>query len=81
MKKPAYKLTLIASMLAIASVMTVPALRAADADADKAAKKAKKEAADLAKYDKNGNGKLDPDEEAMRKADADKKKEEKKKKN
>ena len=79
MKKPASKLTLIASLLAVACMLTVPSLQAAD-DAEKAAKKAKKEAADLKKYDKNANGKLDPDEEAARKADADKAKEERKKK-
>jgi hypothetical protein len=79
MKKPASKLTLIASMLAVACMMTVPAVQAAD-DAEKAAKKAKKAAADLKKYDKNQNGKLDPDEEATMKADVEKAKAEKKKK-
>lgn len=79
MKKPASKLTLIASMLAVAFAVTVPAVQAAD-DAEKAAKKAKKQAADLKKYDKNQNGKLDPDEEAARMADVEKAKAEKKKK-
>jgi capsule polysaccharide export protein KpsE/RkpR len=67
-------------MLAVACMLTVPALHAADSDAEKAAKKAKKAAADLKKYDKNGNGKLDPDEEAAMKADQEKAKAEKKKK-
>ena len=79
MKKIVSKLTLIASMLAVACMLTVPALQAAD-DAEKAAKKAKKAEADLKKYDKNANGKLDPDEEAALKADVEKQKAEKKKK-
>ncbi len=79
MKKPASKLTLIASVLAVACMMAVPAVQAAD-DAEKAAKKAKKAEADLKKYDKNANGKLDPDEEAALKADVEKAKAEKKKK-
>jgi hypothetical protein len=79
MKKPASKLTLIASLLAVACMLTVPAVQAAD-DAEKAAKKAKKAEADLKKYDKNANGKLDPDEEAALKADVEKQKAERKKK-
>lgn len=79
MKKPASKLTLIASLFAVAFTMTVPAVQAAD-DAEKAAKKKAKQEADLKKYDKNGNGKLDPDEEAALKADVEKAKAEKKKK-
>lgn len=80
MKKLSSKITLLASVLAVAGMFIVPALRAADDDATKAAKKAKKAAADLKKYDKNGNGKLDPDEEAALKADVEKAKAEKKKK-
>ena len=76
MKKLTSKLTLLASVLAVACMFTVPAVRAAD-DAEKAAKKAKKEAADLKKYDKNGNGKLDPDEIEAMKADQAKMKAEK----
>ena len=76
MKKPASKLILIAGMLAIACMLTVPAVHAASDDA----KAEKKKKADLKKYDKNANGKLDPDEEAALKADAEKKKAEKKKK-
>ena len=79
MKKSTSKLTLILSVFAVACAFTVPAVNAAD-DADKAAKKAKKAAADLKKYDKNGNGKLDPDEEAALKADVEKAKAEKAKK-
>lgn len=78
MKKSASKLTLIATMIAAAFVFAVPA-NAAD-DAAKAEKKKKAEEARLKKYDKNGNGKLDPDEEAAAKADAEKKKADKKKK-
>ena len=68
MKKPASKIALIVGALAIACMFTVPAVRAAN-DAEKAAKKAKRDADNLKKYDKNGNGKLDPDEEAAMKAD------------
>lgn len=80
MKKPASKLILLAGMLAIAGMFTVPAVRAADDDAAKAEKKKKKAEADLKKYDKNHNGKLDPDEEAALKADLEKQKADKKKK-
>lgn len=79
MKKLTSKITLLASLLAVAGMFTVPAVRAAD-DAEKAAKKKAKQEADLKKYDKNGNGKLDPDEEAALKADVEKAKAEKKKK-
>lgn len=83
MNKFTSKVTLLASVLAVAGLFLAPAARAADEKADaaaKAEKKAKKDAADLKKYDKNGNGKLDPDEEAALKADAEKAKAEKKKK-
>jgi hypothetical protein len=84
MKKPASKLTLIAGLLAIACTLTVPAVRAADDKKDdpavKAEKKAKRDAEMQKKYDKNQNGKLDPDEEAAMKADMEKAKAEKKKK-
>src|SRR5215208_4700324 len=83
MKKPAPKLTLIAGMLAIACMLSIPAVRAADDKKDdmtKAEKKAKRDAENLKKYDKNANGKLDPDEEAALKADQEKAKNEKKKK-
>lgn len=78
MKKSASKLTLIATMIAAAFVFAVPASAQDDA---KAEKKKKQQEAALKKYDKNKNGKLDPDEEAARKADAEKAKEAKKKKN
>ncbi len=80
MNKFTSKVTLLASVLAVAGMFIVPAARAADDAATKAEKKAKKDAADLKKYDKNGNGKLDPDEEAALKADMEKAKAEKKKK-
>ena len=79
MKKLSSKITLLASILAVAGMFTVPAVRAAD-DAEKAAKKAKRDADNLKKYDKNANGKLDADEEAKMKADMEKAKAEKKKK-
>lgn len=80
MKLPASKkLTLIAGMFAVACMLVVPAVHAATNDA-KADKKKKKAEADLKKYDKNANGKLDPDEEAALKADVEKQKSDKKKK-
>lgn len=79
MKTPVSKLILAASLFAVACAFTLPTVQAAD-DAEKAAKKKKKEEADLKKYDKNGNGKLDPDEKAALEADVKKAKEEKKKK-
>ena len=78
MKQPASKLILIAGMLATACMFTVPSANAADDD--KSEKKKKKAEADLKKYDKNANGKLDPDEEAALKADVEKQKADKKKK-
>jgi len=66
MKNSASKITLILSVLALAGAFFVPAVSAQD---DAAAKKAKREAANLKKYDKNGNGKLDADEEAQMKKD------------
>jgi hypothetical protein len=80
MKTPASKLTLIASALAMACLLTVPVVNAASDDA-KAEKKQKKTEADLKKYDKNANGKLDPDEEAALKADTEKQKNGKRRKN
>ena len=77
MKIPASKLILAASLFAVACAFTLPTVQAAD-DAEKAAKKKKKEEADLKKYDKNANGKLDPDEKAALEADVKKAKEEKK---
>jgi len=79
MNKLSSTVTLLASVLAVAGMFIVPSLRAAD-DAEKAAKKAKRDAENLKKYDKNGNGKLDADEEALMKADMEKAKAEKKKK-
>lgn len=66
MKKPATKLTLILSMLALSGAFIVPVAQAQD---DKAAKKAKREADMLKKYDANKNGKLDADETAKMKED------------
>jgi hypothetical protein len=79
MKTPASKLLLISGLLATACMFAVPAVNAASDDA-KAEKKKQKTAADLKKYDKNANGKLDPDEEAALKADVEKQKNEKKRK-
>jgi hypothetical protein len=77
MKKLTSKLTLIASMLAVACMFTAPALRAEDT---KEQKKAKREADALKKYDKNKDGKLDDTEKATMKADQEKAKAEKAKK-
>jgi hypothetical protein len=85
MKKLTSKITLLASVLAVACMFTTPILRAQGDDAaakakaeKKAENKAKRDADNLKKYDKNGNGKLDPDEEAAMKADQEKAKAEKK---
>ena len=66
-------------MLAIACMLVVPAVHAASDDA-KAEKKKKSAEADLKKYDRNANGRLDPDEEAAMKADAERQKAERKRK-
>jgi hypothetical protein len=66
MKKSASKITLILSVLAMAGAFIVPSAMAQD---DKAAKKAKRDAEMLKKYDANKNGKLDPDEEKKMKDD------------
>ena len=79
MNKPASRLTLLAGVLATACVLTVPPAHGANDDGK--ADKKKKAEADLKKYDKNANGKLDPDEEAAMKADAEKQKSGKKRKN
>lgn len=66
-------------MLAVTCMLTVPVVHAANDEA-KAEKKKNKAEVDLRKYDRNANGKLDPDEEAALKADVEKQKAEKKKK-
>jgi hypothetical protein len=68
MKNPASRRTLFAGLIAVACIVTVSVLRAASDDAA-AEKKKEKDQADLRKYDRNANGKLDPDEEAARRAD------------
>jgi len=77
MKTSVSKLTLLISVLAVSSWFTAPVVRAAgdatDAKAQKAADaKAKHDAEVLRKYDKNGNGILDPEEQAARQANVDK---------
>lgn len=78
MKKLTSKVTLLASLLAVAGMFVVPAVRAADDAATKAEKKAKRDAENLKKYDKNKDGKLDETETAAMKADQEKMKAEKK---
>jgi len=80
MKKPASRIILVVGLFAVACGFAAPALRAADTDAEKAAKKKQKEEAALKKYDKNGNGKLDPDEKAAMEADLKKARDAKQKK-
>jgi hypothetical protein len=67
------------AMLVVAGVLAVPALRAAEKTTPAAEKKetaAEKKARlareELAQYDKNKNGKMDPDELAAEKADKNK---------
>ena len=72
MKKLSTTATLLASVLALACMFTVPSVKAdqnKDEAAAKAERKAKRDAENLKKYDKNGNGKLDADEEAAMKED------------
>jgi hypothetical protein len=78
MKTPAPRLVAIASAMAVVSMLALSAY-GADKE-DPAAKKSKRDAEILRKYDKNGNGKLDPDEEAAMKADQARAKAPKKKK-
>ena len=69
MKNPASKLTLIIGLFAL-GVLAATAIAAERRDeAPAKSEKAKQDAENLKKYDKNGNGKLDPDEEAAMKAD------------
>lgn len=67
---------LFAGALAFTGLFTAPMVRAQDDQAAKkekaAERKAKRDADLLKKYDKNGNGKLDADEEAAVKADQEK---------
>ncbi len=75
MPKLISKLALATAALAIACVFAAPIVRAADEKADAAAKAEKKKKRDeetIKKYDKNGNGRLDPNEEAALKADQEK---------
>lgn len=66
MKKAAVTFVAIAAALFVASAVAAPAGR--PGDKEDAAKKAKRDEA-IRKYDRNGNGKLDPDEEAAMRAD------------
>jgi hypothetical protein len=77
MKTPTSRLVLILGLLAFGSFM-IPAAGAADEG--KSSNKKQKEEADLRKYDRNQNGKLDPDEKAALEADLKKEQEEKEKK-
>ena len=77
MKTSASKITLLVSLFAAFSMFAAPMVRAGDETTDaksqKAAEeKAKHDAEVLKKYDKNGNGVLDPDEAAARQANVDK---------
>jgi hypothetical protein len=58
--------------LAAAAVVFAPAIRAADKAETAAAKKAKEDQANLEKYDRNHDGKLDDEEKAVMKADQEK---------
>lgn len=80
MPKLTPKLVLLAGALAVAGVFTIPLVQAAEKSAAEKAEAKKKDAENLRKYDRNRNGKLDPDEEAQLKADRQKAKAEKKKK-
>ena len=80
MKKSVSNIVLFASLLTLAGLFITPSARAQADDTakkEKAEKKAKRDAEELKKYDKNGNGKLDDDEKAVMKADQEKAKAEK----
>jgi hypothetical protein len=77
MKKAAVTVFAIAAGLFVASSLAAPAGR--PGDKEDPAKKAKRDEA-LRKYDRNGNGKLDPDEEAAMRADQAREKSKEKKK-
>jgi len=72
------RITLVAGLLALFGSLAVPAVLAADRKAP-TAKTKKISKKDLKKYDKNGNGKLEPSEKAALKRDAAKAKKKKKK--
>jgi hypothetical protein len=72
------KLRTAGMFLLLAMIAAIPALRAASEKADKKnEQKAKPDAEALRRYDKNGDGKLDPDEQAAMLADENKAKAEK----
>ena len=81
MTRTPIKLALIAGVLLLLGAFALPALRAAEQRKGGAAQEEPKKRGDdsLRKYDKNGNGRLDPDEEAAMKADQEKAKRAKKK--
>jgi hypothetical protein len=58
---------LLLGAIALVGLWMIPAAHAADDERRKAEQK--KQEDDLKRYDRNGNGKLDPDEEAARRAD------------
>ena len=77
MNKVASKLTLLAGALAVSCLFAAPTLRAADEKVDPkvqaaADRQAKHDADVLKKYDKNGNGILDPEEQALLQANQEK---------
>ncbi|MBS0662703.1 MAG: hypothetical protein JSR48_05520 [Verrucomicrobia bacterium] len=69
MKSPMVRNLIVTGLVALAGAMAVPALRAADSKEDAAERRARREAEMLKKYDANHDGKLEPDEKAVRKAD------------
>jgi len=80
MTRTPIKLALIAGALLVLGALALPALRAAENRKGNTSQEEQKKRGDdaLRKYDKNGNGKLDPDEEAAMKADEEKAKRKKK---
>jgi hypothetical protein len=61
-----------AAMLAVAALIVVPVLRAADKPETGAEKKARLAREQIEKYDQNKNGKMDPEELAAEKTDKNK---------
>jgi hypothetical protein len=82
MKRLSPKLVLCASAVALAFFAVGPMARAADGKSKSGGGSERKKHDDetLRRYDRNANGKLDPDEEAARKADEERAKNDGKKK-
>jgi hypothetical protein len=84
MKHPALRFVFLAGVVAFACAVSAPLIRAAEqksgSGGPKTERKTEQDDEALRKHDRNGNGKLDPDEEAALKAEQEKAKSDQKKK-